>query len=380
MLASPGASPTERPSPEASPAASTSASTSPHLALTQTFDTSPRTTYATDVVGWRDGFVAVGSSWASEFTVENEMPALWVSHDGQTWQSHAPQLGVDSVTLVGIAERADGRLLLVGTAPGGGAQADSGPPVSVAWVSEDSVVWQPVDLPTSDNALLDGLAHGPKGYVLSARTPYVEFAPNADQTPGELWFSSDAVEWTKTYEGAVAVEAGIDGFVAIESALAGGPQRVVASADGVTWIASGLVGGAVLDVAPLGGDWLALAGEQGTIRVMRSPNGLNWEPAADVNDLTGPDGPKTGRGLNELALNTAQLTGGRDRAYLMLGNNHCCAQMGWTYGIWATTDGTTWTQASSDSAYATSQATRNGITVVAGHLGRGDDAAFWLAP
>lgn len=330
-------------------------------------------------MSWSGGWLAVGSGWESEFLVTNEMPAMWTSEDGRSWQTHPVALGVEDVTLLGVVERADGRLLLVGRVPGS-AGASGADPANVAWVSEDAIRWEEVELPVSDNASVDSLDHGPRGYVLSARTSYTEFAPEADSTPGEVWFSADGIEWTKTHEGAVGVTAGDEGFVAIQFPLAGGPSQVVASADGQTWYASEIVGAPLFDVAALGGDWVATAAgeDSGSIQVLHSENGLAWTPVLDVNDLTGPDGPKTGRGLNEAAINSANLVGSNGYAFLMLGNNHCCAQMGWTYGVWVTTDGGTWNEAIPGNASVSSVAAADGLTVLGGHLGRGEDATFWV--
>lgn len=347
---------------------------------TDTFDASRATSYVADVAAWSGGFVAVGSAWETEHHVNAETPALWTSVDGQSWTEQPTELGVLDVTLVGVAPRSDGRLLLVGSVPGSGANPDAPPPRSVAWVSDDAATWEEVALPLSDNVILASLAHGPKGYVLGASTPYTEFAPGADQTPGELWFSPDAISWTKTYEGAADVVAGDEGFVAVQSALAAGPSSVAASADGVTWIPSDPIAAPLLDVAPLGGDWIATGygGEPATILVLHSANGLQWEPVLDVNELTGPDGPKTGRGLNELAINGASLAGGASHAFLTLTNNHCCAQMPWNYGVWGSTDGTSWTLAVEGDALVSSVASSAATEVLGGHLGRGDAAAFWI--
>ena len=347
---------------------------------TDTFDASPATSYVTAVAAWSGGFVAVGSAWEAEFHVNAEMPALWTSVDGRSWEQQPIELGIDDVTLIGVAPRSDGRLLLVGRAPGSGANPDAPPPRSVAWVSDDAATWEEFALPISDDATIASLAHGPKGYVLGASTPYVEFAPGTDQTPGELWFSANGIDWTKTYEGAADVVAGDEGFVAVQSALAAGPSAVAASADGLTWVPSDPVAAPLLDVAPLGGDWVATGygGEPATIFVFHSANGLQWEPVLDVNDLTGRDGPKTGRGLNELAINGASLAGGPGHAFLTLTNNHCCAQMSWNYGVWGSSDGTSWMLAVEGDAHISSVASAAGIEVLGGHLGRGDAAAFWI--
>lgn len=349
--------------------------------MTATFDISPATSHVTDVVAWSGGFLAIGSAWESEFQVGAETPAMWTSTDGRSWRAHEVDLGVEDVSLLGVVERADGRLLLVGRVPGSGAQAEPSEPGNVAWTSGDAVRWEAIELPVSDGASVDALDHGAKGYILSAWTPYGgEFDPNADQTPGEVWFSPDGIAWTKTHEGAVSAVAGDEGFVAIQSALAAGPNTVVASGDGQTWYASELVGAPMFEVAALGGEWLATAAgdEPGSIVVLHSENGLDWTRVLDVNDLTGPDGPKTGRGLNEAAINQVFLAGGQEYGFLMLGNNHCCAQAGWTYGVWATTDGLNWMEAIPGNAFVSSVARADGVTVLGGHIGRGDDATFWV--
>ena len=124
--------------------------------------------------------------------------------------------------------------------------------------------------------------------------------------------------------------AGDQGFVAATAS----PAAIVASGDGRSWYPGS--NRLPANVAALGGDWVATgySGDSTTITVWHSANGLDWTPGIDVNDLTGPDGPKTGRGLNEAAINGASLAGGAGYAFLTLTNNHCCAQMPWNYGVW----------------------------------------------
>jgi hypothetical protein len=154
----------------------------------------------------------------------------------------------------------------------------------------------------------------------------------------------------------------------------------VASGDGQEWFPSDTVGTPLLEIAPLGGDWVATGytDEPPTIRIWHSTNGLDWTPGVDVNDLTGPDGPKTGRGLNEAAINGASLAGGAGYAFLTLTNNHCCAQMSWSYGVWSSADGTSWPPVVEGDAFVSSVASNGEATVLAGHVGRGNDAAFWI--
>ena len=364
----PGASaqtPTSSPSsPPSSPAPSQPEATS--WPMTASFDTHPQTSYVTDVTAWSRGFIAVGSTWDSEFHVSQEMPALWTSPDGESWTEQPAELGADDASLTGIAPLPDDRLLLVGRVPGLGAVPDQPVPATAAWVSEDGSAWQAVDLPIAEDLVIDSFDHGPKGYVLAGG--------------GEIWYSADGTNWARTYEGAVGVVAGEEGFVATLIPAAAGPSSVVASADGQTWITSAQVATPLLDVAALGGDWVATGyDDEGRIMVWHSANGLDWAPMVDVNDLTGPDGPKTGRAMEEAeAINGASLTGGAGHAFLTLTNNHCCAQMAWNYGVWGSADGSSWAQVIEGDAFVSSVASDGEATVLAGHLGRGDDAAFWI--
>jgi hypothetical protein len=198
--------------------------------------------------------------------------------------------------------------------------------------------------------------------------------------PAEIWFSPDGIEWTKTYEGASLVQAGDEGFTAIGSVPEAGPIGVVASGDGRTWFPAG--GAAqLLDVAPVGGNWTATGtgAEPSTISVWHSSNGLDWAEALDVDDLTGPDGPKTGRGLNQANISIAPLVGGAGHAFLTLGDNHCCAQPPWSYGVWWTTDGATWVPMAEGNYRVDAVAENGDVVVLGGHTGRGLSPTFWIA-
>jgi hypothetical protein len=246
-----------------------------------------------------------------------------------------------------------------------GTEPAQGQQTSRTWISNDASRWEAVDLPLRDDAVVDSFDHGPTGYALTAG--------------GAIWYSVNGTDWTETYEGASNVVAGEEGFVAMVIPEAAGPGWVVASGDGQSWFASGQIASPLADVAALGGRVATgYSGDPGTIMIFHSANGLDWALVLDVNDLTGPDGPKTGRGLNELAINGASLVGGAGYAFLTLTNNHCCAQMSWNYGVWGSADGMTWTPAVEGDAFVGSVASDGDLTVLTGHLGRGDDAAFWL--
>jgi hypothetical protein len=52
--------------------------------------------------------------------------------------------------------------------------------------------------------------------------------------------------------------------------------------------------------------------------------------------------------------------------------------MQWSYGIWVSAQGMTWAPVVDGDAFVSSVASNGDTTVLAGRLGRGDDAAFWI--
>ena len=332
--------------------------------MAASFDSAPGTSYVTDVAAWNGGFIAIGSAWDSAAHVGRETPAMWASADGETWEEHPVDLGTDDASLTGIAPRADGQLLLIGRVPGLGVTSDQSTPRTAAWLSEDAVTWRAAELPMS--AVVDSFDHGPMGYALTSE--------------GEIWFSPDGIEWTMTYEGAAGVVAGAEGFVAVLIPDAAGSGSVVASSDGQSWFESDQIAATLFDVAPIGGDWVATGYVDDPLGmgIWHSPNGLEWTQVLDVNDLTAPDGPKTGRGLEYDSISGASLTGGAGHAFVTLTNNHCCAQMPWNFGVWASSDGMSWELAVEGDAFVGSVVSSTDATVLAGHLRRGEDAAFWM--
>ena len=57
--------------------------------MTASFDSDPGTAYVTDIAAWSGGFVAIGSAWGSANLVNPEMPAVWTSVDGESWDAQA---------------------------------------------------------------------------------------------------------------------------------------------------------------------------------------------------------------------------------------------------------------------------------------------------
>ena len=199
----------------------------------------------------------------------------------------------------------------------------------------------------------------------------------------DLWFSPDGESWSMTAEGVSDAAAGDEGFVAVRWTEEGMTPGTLASSDGVTWFESGEFASYVLDVAPLAADWYATGlvqqDDTQTINVWHSENGLDWTPVLDVNDLTPADGPKTGRGLEQDSISGAMLAAGADgRLFITLTNNHCCAMLPWNHGVWGTVDGEAWEQVVEGDAFVASVTGEQDVNLMAGHLGRGREAAFWL--
>ena len=161
----------------------------------------------------------------------------------------------------------------------------------------------------------------------------------------------------------------------------GDGNYVLASGDGTTWIESeqAIYGP---QVTPYGPDWLSWAytNDPPTISVLHSANGLDWEPILDVNALTSEDGPKAGRGMESAITEASLSTIGNELVVLTLGFNHCCAALPASVGVWTSADALAWDAVDLGSgAYVTATASDGEVVVLAGQLGRGQEAAFWVA-
>jgi len=332
--------------------------------------------FANAVVAWNGRFVAVGHHFDSPYTAPSASgsPRVWSSSDGRRWVEQPLDLGTQDVSLVGLAPVSDGQLLLVGVVGVNAAYSELGAPParSAAWTADDALTWREVDLGLPNGVVANSFAFGPMGYALSTGT--------------QLWFSADGLGWSLAHDapeegGFHDIVAGDEGFVARGYVSPSGGALVLASGDGQMWYeARSLPGGGPLDVTSLDGDWLALAfdADFSTISVWWSANGLDWTRTIDVNDLTGPDGPKAGRGM-ESGITGGTLASAGRRAYLTLTWNHCCAQMPVNVGLWTSVDGAAWSPAALEGGLIQSVALRNNVAVLAGHIGRGARAAFWIA-
>ena len=320
-----------------------------------------------DASAWNGGFIAIGHAWLEEFVGGNGEPRLWLSEDGRSWTAVRPDFGVPGVELRGILPLAAGGVVVVGTIPSAGVEAEAR-----AWRSSDGRTFTAVDLP-SDIAGPDVEAtSGPIGHLLS--------------TGRELWYSADTESWQLVHTAPKGIElrrpvAGDEGFVAPAVRISGdSPHVMYASGDGRTWY-EGTTASLMPGAAPWRGDWLGwgYTDEPATISVLRSSNGLDWSVALDVNELTPPDGPKAGLGM-ESGITEVSLAGQGGIVAMTLGWNHCCATPPNVVDVFVSVDAETWMPANLPRpTYVSSVATDGQVVVLAGHYDRGRGVIFWMA-
>lgn len=328
-----------------------------------------------DIAAWERGFIAVGQGWPQD-NIGNGTPTLhvWTSADGRSWQQAEPDLGTDDLDPNALLPTPDGSVVMLATVGRGAAAQGLGTPRAAAWISSDGIAWDEVDLPFGDD-VTSGLAvgSGPIGHVAATTT--------------ELWHSPDGVTWQRTHQAPAGVQlrqpvGGDEGFVVTAIRDDGTDQEllVVASGDGLTWFESSS-DPQPLAVAPWRGDWLGSAylDDPPTIGILRSTDGLEWSAGLDVNDLTPPDGPKAGKGM-ESEITETSLAGEGGVMALTLGWNHCCAVPAIGVDVFTSTDAESWTDAGlPDGAYVTALATDGEVAVLAGYVDRGQTAVFWTA-
>jgi hypothetical protein len=341
--------------------------------LAATFAREDGRVYATAVASWDRGFVAIGQSQDFEaMSMGPGEPRVWTSVDGRTWVEEPLEFGTLDLALVGIGTLANGRLMAIGVVGymAGVGNAGAAPVQTVAWTSQDARAWDESELPLADGIAATSVAFGPTGIVMAAGP--------------ELWFSGDGSAWSPVHQaptgaGLWHVAAGEEGFVAKMYSGSDGGASLIASGDGVTW-SEASVDHVVGAAAPLNGDWLATSypDDPPTIAVLHSENGLDWTPALDVNDLTPADGPKAGQGMASGITEARVIGSAGGSAFLTLGWNHCCVALTRSLGVWSSTNGSQWSPILPEGNFVVSAASNSDVTVLAGYLGVGAEAAFWV--
>jgi hypothetical protein len=321
----------------------------------------------TAVSAWDGGFVAIGHAWLEGFVGGRGEPRLWLSQDGRSWSVVRPDLGIAGVELGGVLRLATGDVVVVGIVRSGGYDD-----AARAWRSSDGRTWTAINLPSEVVGPDIEVASGPVGHLLS--------------TGRELWYSTDAENWQLVHTTSEGVElrrpaTGDEGFVVPAVRIGGGGRPILyASGDGMSWY-QGTAPTSLLGITPWRGDWLGwgYTYDSPTIVVFRSANGLDWSGALDVNELTPPDGPKAGRGM-ESGITEVTMAGEGGIVAMTLGWNHCCATPPAVVDVFLSVDGERWTAADlKHPTYVTSLATNGDVVVLAGHHERGRGVTFWVA-
>lgn len=233
------------------------------------------------------GLVAVGVEYEQTLPVLGPVSPhdgrVWISTDGDSWEDVTPPGTFANVALEHVFMRAGGTLVAYGgisTAsdiPGGVEGSGSG-----YWQSSDGRSWEPASRGLPEGALLD-LAHGERGYL--AHVIAVGATHGSD-----LWFSSDGTAWEQVRQltdGLAAIGAGDEGFAVVGQLGYYGDQPepfAIASGDGRAWIQSAHPPTDVAEVAPVGGDWVAVGVPQpgDSMSTWSSANGLDWRELGDT--------------------------------------------------------------------------------------------------
>lgn len=371
----PTAPPTPSPSPLPITAPPSAGSGEWELAATFGTGSDREPTFVFDATAWRGGFAAIGlrlDYFASDVGPYPGEPLIWTSPDGRTWSEHAlgipletQQPGVPSDDriehLLGLS---DGRLLAI--------RAAYGP--TQAWISDDAIRWEPLDLGIGDVSPY-AIAQGPRGYVM--------VAAGVDRN-GVALYSDDGLTWTTTHESPAAgvvdlfgVAGGPDGFVIVGRDQDVGEAFILASADGRSWLRAdpdqdAFSGGVdPLDVAPLGGDWIATgfatASPEARPVLWRSTNGLDWVREAGPAD---PDGRDTSATVN--------VSGNAGHVVLATNESGIWGPFPMPAYAWSTTDGSRWATILPNRSHVVELASVGTTVIAAGTIGRGDSAAFWV--
>jgi hypothetical protein len=325
-------------------------------------------TLVSDVATWSGGFVAVGSRWPTEALVSPAEPMVWTSADGRQWSEGSKLVDATDIQLTSVATLLDGRVMVTGDVGKEAAATDGDAPLpsTGVWVSSDGRHWEPLDAPFGDDELM-AVGAGPVGYVAAGGR--------------EVWFSTDGTAWELVHQvadGEVVRNpvAGDEGFVASGDDSNGG-SFMLASGDGIEWFEAR--GTQIIDIAPIGGDWLGTMLVPETINLMRSGNGLDWSTVLDVNTLTGPDGPKAGRGLSNDAIHRAPISSVDGFQVMSFAWNHCCAQPDMGTMVVASTDGQEWMQIDlGEAPRVVAAAADDAVIVLVGQANRGTEGAIWV--
>lgn len=389
-IPTPTTSPTEAPTPtqqpetpEATPSPTTGALAPPEgWELVLTIRNEDEMVIARGVVRGANGYLAA----AEGFVGQEGGPRLatrgfWHSVDGRTWEEVDAPLEIGD-WLQAVTTTRDGDFLVITRVYDEAADVNR----TVVRRSSDGTTWAEVDSGLPDDLQLVSVDHGALGSLLVA----AEY-PLDGPTDLAAWLSVDGIRWEKVLDlddrpGWVVVQdggAGPEGFVVAGTVVSDDNDSheyfALASADGRTWIEAEDEPFGAIDpqfrpdpyVAPLGSDWLAfLHRRDGSIRVFRSANGLDWTEAG----LIERDGD-----LNVFAPVIAEVDG---RLYFSTAGTGVAPGSGQA-GIWTSTDGVGWEPMEMGSdAYLGGLTSHDGtaVAILTQLVGAASDMEIWIGP
>jgi hypothetical protein len=218
----------------------------------------------------------------------------------------------------------------------------------LAWTSTDGQTWAPIDVP--DDIASGDIKEGPLGYVAVV-------SRHEDQATGyEIYWSHDAVTWTKTYSDLSDIDAGearagyitdvgagAEGFVVLgqRSGDPGGSFSL-ASSNGRTWFESPRAAAPsdfVYRLVNFRADWYAFGLADGEIRIWISANGLNWDYSGSIRDPGGFEWP----GIPESLFATVWHAVSDQDRIILSGALAAEGSDSRPRAVWTTTDGEHWT-------------------------------------
>ena len=181
-----------------------------------------------DVARTEDGFIATGRA-------SGPIPAMWTSQNGSVWTRLEPEAGSfrDSDVVLGGTSGGPGFILV-------GYNIEGSPDIPKVWTSPDGTSWDRVALSSGSGVVSDVALAGERVIAVGSQRVDGPVSPRA----GMVWLSSDGSSWSPgsdvdalTAEGREAEVTGVRtttaGIVAVGSA--GSQGGVWVSEDGASW-------------------------------------------------------------------------------------------------------------------------------------------------
>jgi hypothetical protein len=327
----------------ASPEPTTSSSPAPPTGWERVLDarTEGESTVAREVVHGNAGFLAFGDRYVSgEGGPRLTARQMWRSPDGRAWEEVAAPIEVTNEQFLALTTTRDGDYLLISAIIG----PDLLTMATRAQRSSDGATWEEVETGLPDNLVVASVDHGPSASLMAANVF------TADASDSGAWLSADGITWERVLDvedpgrflTVTDSDAGTEGFVVVGTSTVQDSSShqyfALASADGREWVDTRSPFGPEDPeyrpspfVAALGGDWLAVltTTPDESVQFHRSADGIAWETAGliDRSEPLSIFQPVFDEVAGSLYFSTSS------GLHPPIGNA----------GIWASTDGSEWT-------------------------------------